>query len=155
MNSEAFRKVSGRTVPPRFGGFCKWLNYEAMREGIDDMRYIKTLKRSIDDAKSEGLTAEAQEAERLLEAIASSFDFSTFEAYAKGWRELSPTLSYWRRTSPPFDAVKSGQTTETWPEPLNFIDGHPRTCPPPHDTTPAESNFLSVTRHSRCTNPST
>ena len=27
MNSEAFRKVSGRAVLLRFGGFCKWLNY--------------------------------------------------------------------------------------------------------------------------------
>ncbi len=56
------------------------LNYELMREGIDDLRYIITLENLIAEARAKNLTAQADEAQKLLDDIAGSFDKKTFEA---------------------------------------------------------------------------
>lgn len=56
------------------------LNYELMREGIDDLRYIITLENLIAEARNKNLTAQADNAQKLLNDIAGSFDKKTFEA---------------------------------------------------------------------------
>jgi len=58
-----------------------------------------------------------------LDATVGSLDFSVFYANVRAWKELTPGISFFERTSPPFDPVKSAQTNETWPEPLNYVDG--------------------------------
>ena len=57
----------------RKGGFI--IDYEAFREGADDLRYIITLENRIAAAKKKGLEKEAAEAEKVLTKLANSFDF--------------------------------------------------------------------------------
>ncbi len=52
------------------GGFS--IDYEAMREGVDDLRYILTLENSIANAKKRG--ADTASAEKLLADLKGSFD---------------------------------------------------------------------------------
>lgn len=99
------------------------INYESMREGIDDMRYISTLKRLIGQARKAGRHAEADTARQTLDAIVGSLNFSVFYANVRAWKELTPGISFFERTSPSFDPIKSGQTNETWPEPLKYVEG--------------------------------
>ena len=117
------RSVNFPAIPGKDEVGGPTINYESMREGIDDMRYIGTLKRLIAQARSAGMTAEAGAAEDVLEAVTGSLDCSKFYELAEAWQEFTPTKNIWQRTSPPFDPVKSGKTTETWPDPINFIDG--------------------------------
>ena len=53
------------------GGFT--INYEAMREGVDDLRYIVTLEKRIAEAKKANINTES--AEKVLKDLAASFDF--------------------------------------------------------------------------------
>ena len=55
------------------GGFI--IDYEAIREGVDDLRYIITLENRIASAKAKGFTKEAASAEKMLESLKNSFDF--------------------------------------------------------------------------------
>jgi len=57
----------------RKGGFI--IDYEAFREGADDLRYIITLENRIAAAKKQGFSKEAAEAEQVLTKLAESFDF--------------------------------------------------------------------------------
>jgi len=59
--------------PGHKGGFA--IDFEAVREGVDDLRYITTLENRIAEAKKKGLTREAAEAERVLDGLKNSFDF--------------------------------------------------------------------------------
>ncbi|MBQ9501149.1 MAG: hypothetical protein IJU70_03225 [Lentisphaeria bacterium] len=59
--------------PRHKGGFI--INYEAMREGVDDLRYITTLENRIASAGKKGLVKEAAAAEKVLKDLKSSFDF--------------------------------------------------------------------------------
>ena len=62
------------SMPPRKntkGGFT--INYEAMREGTDDLRYIMTLEDRIARAGKAGIDTQA--AEKVLKELAASFDF--------------------------------------------------------------------------------
>ncbi len=122
-NGYGERSVVFPAIPERNEVGGPTINYEAMREGIDDMRYITTLKRLIARARQAGLAVAAEDARHVLDAIAGSFDFSAFYAMARDYKELTPGLSLWQRTSPPFDAVASAKVTETWPQPLNYIEG--------------------------------
>ena len=54
------------------GGFS--INYEAIREGVDDLRYIATLEKRIKTAQARKINTAA--AEKLLNDIKSSFDFT-------------------------------------------------------------------------------
>ncbi len=54
------------------GGFS--INYEAIREGVDDLRYIATLEKRIKTARSMKINTAA--AEKLLNDIKNSFDFT-------------------------------------------------------------------------------
>ena len=60
------------TAPGHKGGFS--INYEAMREGVDDLRYIVTLENRIQSAKAKKQDTTA--AESLLADIKNSFDFT-------------------------------------------------------------------------------
>jgi len=51
------------------------IDFEAIREGNDDMRYITTLENRIALAKKKGLASEAAAAEKVLKQLAASFDF--------------------------------------------------------------------------------
>ena len=53
------------------GGFS--LDYESLREGVDDLRYICTLENSIAKAKKRGINTAS--AEKLLSDLKKSFDF--------------------------------------------------------------------------------
>jgi hypothetical protein len=55
------------------GGYA--IDFEGIREGIDDLRYIITLENRIAAAKKKGLAAEAAAAEKVLAKIVGSFDF--------------------------------------------------------------------------------
>ena len=55
------------------GGFI--IDYEAVREGVDDLRYIITLENRIAAAKKKGFVKEAAAAEKMLESLKNSFDF--------------------------------------------------------------------------------
>jgi hypothetical protein len=74
------------------GGYS--LEYEATREGVDDLRYICTLENSIAAAKKRGINTAS--AEKLLADLKKSFDFganfrkkSPFltSSFAKNWEE--------------------------------------------------------------------
>ncbi len=54
------------------------IDYEAMREGIDDLRYILTLEEAIQTARNRGLKADADRAEKLLTSLKNSFDQKRF-----------------------------------------------------------------------------
>ena len=63
-------------LPPRpghAGGFA--IDYEALREGVDDLRYITTCENRIAEAKKRGFGREAAEAEKVLTDLKKSFDF--------------------------------------------------------------------------------
>ena len=53
------------------GGFA--IDYEAIREGVDDLRYIETLENSIARAKKQGI--DTASAGKLLSNLKNSFDF--------------------------------------------------------------------------------
>jgi len=53
------------------GGFC--IDFEAMREGVDDLRYITTLEKRIEAAKKAGRDTDS--AEKLIAELKGSFDF--------------------------------------------------------------------------------
>ena len=55
------------------GGYA--IDFEALREGIDDLRYIVTLENRISEAKKKGLTQTAESAEKVLGDLKNSFDF--------------------------------------------------------------------------------
>jgi len=55
-------------------GGCS-IDFEALREGIDDLRYIVTLENRIAEAKKKGLTQAAEAAEKGLADLKNSFDF--------------------------------------------------------------------------------
>ena len=65
------------------GGFS--LDYEATREGVDDLRYICTLENRIAKAKKRGISTAS--AEKLLADLKSSFDFG------ENFRKKSPFLT--------------------------------------------------------------
>jgi len=67
----------------RKGGFS--LDYEATREGVDDLRYICTLENRIAEAKKKGISTAS--AEKLLADLKSSFDFG------ENFRRKSPFLT--------------------------------------------------------------
>ncbi|MBR2345624.1 MAG: hypothetical protein IKA71_07575 [Lentisphaeria bacterium] len=60
----------------RKGGFA--IDFEAMREGIDDMRYICTLENLIKKAKEQKI--DTADAEKLLNTLADSFDKNLFKS---------------------------------------------------------------------------
>ncbi|MBQ9500709.1 MAG: hypothetical protein IJU70_00985 [Lentisphaeria bacterium] len=65
------------TYPPaegRKGGPS--IDFEALREGIDDMRYIRTLEKTVAEAKKRNI--DTSEAEGLLTALANSVDRARF-----------------------------------------------------------------------------
>jgi len=76
-----YTELDGRTdwcynLPPntvRKGGYI--IDYEAFREGADDLRYIITLENRIADARQKGLEKEADVAENVLKNLQKSFDF--------------------------------------------------------------------------------
>ncbi|MBQ7649532.1 MAG: DUF4091 domain-containing protein, partial [Victivallales bacterium] len=53
------------------GGFC--IDFEAMREGVDDLRYITTLEKRIEAARKAGRNTDS--AEKLIAQLNGSFDF--------------------------------------------------------------------------------
>ena len=59
-------------APGHKGGFA--INYEAMREGIDDLRYITTLENRILTARANKIDTTA--AETVVANLMNSFDFS-------------------------------------------------------------------------------
>jgi len=59
--------------PKHKGGFI--INYEAMREGVDDLRYIITLENRIAAAQKKGLAREAARSAKVLADLKNSFDF--------------------------------------------------------------------------------
>ena len=65
------------------GGFS--LEYEATREGVDDLRYICTLENSIARAKKRGINTAS--AEKLLSDLKKSFDFG------ESFKRKSPFLT--------------------------------------------------------------
>ncbi|MBQ7207717.1 MAG: hypothetical protein IJS01_07975 [Lentisphaeria bacterium] len=65
------------------GGFS--LDYEATREGVDDLRYICTLENRIAEAKKKGISTAS--AEKLLADLRKSFDFG------EKFRKKSPFLT--------------------------------------------------------------
>ena len=65
------------------GGFS--LDYEATREGVDDLRYICTLENRISEAKKKGISTAS--AEKLLSDLGKSFDFG------ENFRKKSPFLT--------------------------------------------------------------
>ena len=73
--SVVFPPIPERDLPGR-----PTINYEAMREGIDDTRCLSTLKRVIATARRQKLDAEADAAERMMRSLNGSFDFSTTRA---------------------------------------------------------------------------
>ena len=65
------------TYPPaegRRGGFS--IDFEALREGTDDMRYIRTLEKAVADAKKKHI--DTSDAEKLLTALENSVDRERF-----------------------------------------------------------------------------
>ena len=54
------------------GGFA--IDLEAVREGVDDLRYITTLENRIAEAKKKGFEKEAAAAEKVLNDLKKSFD---------------------------------------------------------------------------------
>jgi hypothetical protein len=61
------------------------IDWEAHREGIDDLRYILTLENLIDKAKKENLIKEAVAAQKVIDSIADSFDWERFRQKAIFW----------------------------------------------------------------------
>ena len=59
--------------PGHAGGFV--IDFEAVREGVDDLRYITTLENRIAEAKKKGFEKEAAGAEKVLNDLRNSFDF--------------------------------------------------------------------------------
>ena len=55
------------------GGFP--IDFEGVREGVDDLRYITTLENRIAEAKKKGLADAAAEGEKVLTDLKKSFDF--------------------------------------------------------------------------------
>ena len=53
------------------GGFC--IDFEGVREGVDDLRYIITLENRIASAEKKGFTKEAAAARKVLEDLKKSF----------------------------------------------------------------------------------
>ena len=64
------------------------INFEGIREGIDDLCYITTLENRIAEAKKKGLTQEAAAAEKVLTGLVKSFDFGP--RYVKNTVFLDP-----------------------------------------------------------------
>ena len=50
------------------------IGWEAVREGIDDYRYLLTLRKLIDRARRQGKTSAADEAEKVLQEVTSRID---------------------------------------------------------------------------------
>ena len=65
------------TYPPAEGrrGGCS-IDFEALREGTDDMRYIRTLEKAVSDAKKKRI--DTSEAEKLLTDLENSVDQTRF-----------------------------------------------------------------------------
>ena len=89
------------------GGYS--IDFEALREGIDDLRYITTLENRIAEAKKKGLTREAAAAEKVLETLRNSFDFgknyvskSVFldSVFDKSWEKNGKRFCSGRRNLP-------------------------------------------------------
>ena len=60
----------------RRGGYA--IDYEAFREGGDDLRYIQKLEKAIVKARQSGKKAAADEAQKVLDSLAGSFDKAEF-----------------------------------------------------------------------------
>ena len=58
--------------PGHKGGFA--IDFEAIREGVDDLKYITTLENRIAAARRQGRSREADAAEKVLKGLAASFD---------------------------------------------------------------------------------
>ena len=71
-------------APGHKGGFA--INYEAMREGIDDLRYITTLENQILTARANKIDTTA--AETVVANLMNSFDFffTVFFSFSKKFR---------------------------------------------------------------------
>jgi len=67
------------------GGPIPCMLWEAYREGIDDMRYVTTLRRWIDRAREAGLKQEADEAEAELKFVWNSIDVQEKYKYDGLW----------------------------------------------------------------------
>ena len=85
------------------------IDFEAIREGNDDMRYITTLENRIALAKKKGLSSEAAAAEKVLKQLAASFDFgrefvkkSVFlnSSFEKNWEDKGRRFSSGRYNLP-------------------------------------------------------
>jgi hypothetical protein len=74
--------ADGTTVPEfdRQGRPVNTVVWEAIREGVDDRRYLETLKAAIAGARQKGLTGPAEEAQKVLDEIATgvSVNFSDY-----------------------------------------------------------------------------
>lgn len=55
------------------------LNWESMREGVDDLRYVVTLENLIRQCSAGGLKAEAESGKKLLKKLCKSFDLEQMQ----------------------------------------------------------------------------
>ena len=61
------------------------IDWEAHREGIDDLRYVITLEHLISQARKENRISEADAAQKVLDSIAGSFDWNKFREKSIYW----------------------------------------------------------------------
>ena len=98
------------------GGFA--INFEGIREGIDDLCYITTLENRIAEAKKKGLGKEAAAAEKVLADLKASFDFGPH--YVKNTVFLDPAFDKnWEKNGKRF-----GSGRHNLPNGWRFEDYH-------------------------------